>query len=82
VSLKEEGASDKGGSIKNVEDRVFTQELLNGIQVDYRVAMTLFYLEGKTVREISEILGIPQVLVKVRLHRARKQVLDKFGERV
>ena len=82
VALKEEGISDKGGSIKDMEDRVFTQELLNGLQMDYRIVMTLFYLEGKNIREISKILKIPQVLVKVRLHRARKKILDKFGKRV
>ena len=37
----------------------------------YREALTVFYVEGKSVQEAAESLGIKEDAMKVRLHRAR-----------
>jgi RNA polymerase sigma-70 factor (ECF subfamily) len=62
------------------ESRITAREVLNVLSVNHRTTMVLFYIEGKSVKEIAEMLGRPQVVVKVWLHRARKAILDKFGE--
>ena len=42
-----------------------------------KVAVLLFYMEDKSVKEISDITGMPQVTVRSHLFRARKH-LKKF----
>jgi RNA polymerase sigma-70 factor, ECF subfamily len=74
--------SDRGSDQAETENRLMAGEILASLPFDYRNIMVLFYLEQKTVKEISKILRIPPVLVKVRLFRARKQLLKQFGERV
>jgi len=46
-----------------------------------RLALTLFELEGRSVKEISKLTGWSGVLVRVRLHRARgrlKKILQQL----
>jgi RNA polymerase sigma-70 factor (ECF subfamily) len=48
----------------------------------YRIPIHLFYYEGYSVNEISDILGIPQGTVKIHLKRGReklKSVLTDFN---
>ncbi|MBQ2799069.1 MAG: sigma-70 family RNA polymerase sigma factor [Ruminiclostridium sp.] len=48
----------------------------------YRIPIHLFYYEGYSVNEISDILGIPQGTVKIHLKRGReklKSVLTDFS---
>jgi RNA polymerase sigma-70 factor (ECF subfamily) len=43
--------------------------------------VTLYYLDDRPVAEISEIMGLTQTNVKVRLHRNRKRLyalLNKY----
>jgi len=37
----------------------------------FREALTVFYIEGKSVKEAANILGVNEPAMKVRLHRAR-----------
>lgn len=37
----------------------------------HREALTVFYLEGKSLREATAVLGISETALKARLHRAR-----------
>lgn len=37
----------------------------------HREALTIFYLEEKSVREAAEVLGLSETALKTRLHRAR-----------
>ncbi len=51
--------------------------VLNAMQKlkpEYRTLMTLYYLDGCSVRELSEITGAPQGTVKTRIRNARKQL--------
>lgn len=47
------------------------EKILGGLKVDHRNILTLFYLEERTIKEISETLKISEGSVKVRLNRAR-----------
>lgn len=49
-------------------------EMLSELPEKLRLVLILYYLEGYKVKEIAEILRIPQGTVKSRLERARKQL--------
>ena len=48
------------------------RDLLLGLADEYRLPLMLFYAEGYKIREIAEILHLPQGTVQSRLHRAKK----------
>jgi len=48
--------------------------LVNDLPENYRVVLTLGELEGFTNAEIADILGLSLETVKIRMHRARKQL--------
>lgn len=56
--------------------RDFASKLLERAPRDDRVLLTLKELEDLSVEEIAEILKVKQSTVKVRLHRARKRMLE------
>ena len=49
-------------------------EAIQKMKPEYRALMTLYYLDGCSVRELSEITGVPQGTVKTRIRNARKQL--------
>lgn len=49
------------------------EKVLNKLKPDDKNILILFYLEERTVREISDILKISESNVKVRLNRARNR---------
>lgn len=51
-----------------------TQNLIKSLGKDLKETVTLYYLEDFSVKEISEILEIPEGTVKSRLSRARKEL--------
>jgi RNA polymerase sigma-70 factor (ECF subfamily) len=58
-------------------DREDTERLLNAIErlpESGRLAVTLFYLNGMSCVDVGRFLGVSANTVKVRLHRARKQL--------
>jgi RNA polymerase sigma-70 factor (ECF subfamily) len=58
--------------------RDLTSKLLARAPQDDRAVLVLKELEGLSVEEIAEILGVRIGTVKVRLHRARKRMLEDF----
>jgi RNA polymerase sigma-70 factor (ECF subfamily) len=63
----------------NVEDQLFTQEMLKELNHDMRTALVLFYMERMSIKEIAQSIKRPEQLVKVRLYRARKILMEKFA---
>ena len=49
-------------------------EAVNSLPELDKAAITLFYMDGLTYREISEFLGVSVSLIKSRLHRAKKKL--------
>ncbi len=49
------------------------------LPVHEREAVVLFYLDGRTRDELSQILGLSQNTVSVRLHRAREKLAVTLG---
>jgi len=77
VESTEEGGLDQA-------ERAALQELagklLDGANANDRTIVTLKELEGYSVEEIAELLNLNVSTVKVRLHRARKRMLEALKE--
>ncbi len=58
----------------NVEDYSDLYEAIRLLQPDYRAAVVLYYIEGFSIREVSQILDVPEGTVKSRLKRSRQQL--------
>jgi RNA polymerase sigma-70 factor (ECF subfamily) len=62
------------------EDQIAARELvaklLDRARPDDRIILTLKELDGMSIEETGDILGIKPANVKVRLHRARKRMLE------
>ncbi len=53
---------------------------LRQLAPEHREALVLFYLEGKSIRESSEILGLTENAFKTRLYRARSKMRERMDE--
>lgn len=51
-------------------------KLLAGLRLPYREVITLYFLEGFSIKEIGEIIGAPDGTVKSRLHYAKKELRE------
>lgn len=61
------------------QDRVRTvRMLINGLPEKQRSCMQLRDFEGKSYKEIAQILGITEEQVKVNIFRARQAIKQKF----
>jgi RNA polymerase sigma-70 factor (ECF subfamily) len=63
---------------RQLESRDLVGKLLERASAEDRVILTLKELEDMSVKEIAEILKLNAGTVKVRLHRARKRILDDY----
>jgi RNA polymerase sigma factor (sigma-70 family) len=66
------------------EDRLRLVEAIDLLPDDAREVVTLFYREGRSVRQVADLLGMREDAVKQRLARARQRLreslLDEIGE--
>lgn len=54
------------------------EEILNSLSDEQRIAISMFYYEQLSVREIAETLGVSENTVKSRLNYARKNAQEKI----
>ena len=73
-----DSSSDPGdlAVTRNMQETV--QKAICSLRPDYREVVTLFYVDGADVAEISRITGSPQGTVKSRLSRARAELKRKL----
>ena len=62
------------------EQKALIDKALNHIPEEDNLLITLFYKEDHSVEEISEITGLTESNVKVRLHRIRKKLYVEISE--
>lgn len=67
---------------KNDEYNIEFKEALDSIAEKYRLPVELFYGQGYKVREISEIMSLPQNTIKTYLSRGRTQLAKFYGEEI
>jgi RNA polymerase sigma-70 factor, ECF subfamily len=53
---------------------------INRLPPHYREVITLFHLQGRSVREVAAIVSASENSVLVRLFRARKALRDQLGD--
>jgi RNA polymerase sigma-70 factor (ECF subfamily) len=56
------------------------KEFIHRLPHDYCTVLLLSELEGHKIKEISEILGVSENTIKVRLHRARAKLRDEMRQ--
>jgi RNA polymerase sigma-70 factor (ECF subfamily) len=61
------------------ERRAAVRDAVAELPEDYRAVVTLRYLGGRSVREVADLLDIPEGTAKIRLYRARAK-LEKHLE--
>lgn len=61
-----------------VQDRV--REAIADLSLPHRVVVVLFYLEELSLKEIAQVLEIPEGTVKSRLHYARESLKQTLGD--
>ena len=62
----------------------FIHGLIDQLPVNYKVVLTLFYLDGFSYPEIVDITGMPEGTVKNYIHRARiklKKIVEDIMEK-
>ena len=57
-------------------------QVLETLDSKYRLVVLLYYMEGFSVREISNILDLPENTVKSRLYRGRKKIAEIYGYKI
>jgi RNA polymerase sigma factor (sigma-70 family) len=72
-----EDASDE---MRNNERKRAIQAALKNLSADDVTMITLFYLKEQSLEEISEIIEISAETAKVKLHRARKRLLEELKQ--
>ncbi len=80
-NLSLEVVSEPGGA-GGADDLVLSQEVRERMRLlspTFREALWLFVVEGLSIREIAEILSIPEATVKTRIHRAKAQLKDQLN---
>jgi RNA polymerase sigma-70 factor (ECF subfamily) len=64
------------------ESRIDVIEMLAKLSPEHREVIVLRELQGMGYEEMAEALKIPRGTVESRLHRARQELRDKFGDRL
>jgi len=80
----DDGRRDDESPENLVRDEEFRREVRNAVAQlpeQYRVVVTLFYLEERSYKEVAATLGIPMGTLKTHLHRARALLRDILVKR-
>ena len=70
------------GRSADAEEQLLNREIrerMRTLSPTFREALWLFVVEGLSIREISDILSIPEATVKTRIHRAKAQLKDQLN---
>lgn len=74
--------SDFSNSIVNLENDLDFEYIIKILNYDERRAMTLYYLEEYTTKEIGEILKTSENTIKTRIARARLKIKNNYKKGV
>ena len=82
-SIRDIGGSDEAGEQDETEmKRKLMREIVAELPEVERTIITLYYLMDHSVSEISEVTGISQSNIKVRLYRTRIKMHHEIIERL
>lgn len=81
VAASDQGAPHRPDVSQSLEARQQIELLLEGLEERDRMMLILKEVEGFAIEEIAEVLDLNSNTVKVRLFRARKKIISRFGKR-
>ncbi|HKR03844.1 MAG TPA: sigma-70 family RNA polymerase sigma factor [Bacteroidia bacterium] len=64
--------------LHHLEQKKYVNEALDKLPGEDATVISLFYMNESSVEEISEVTGLSQSNVKVKLHRSRKKLYDEL----
>jgi RNA polymerase sigma-70 factor (ECF subfamily) len=67
--------------VERKETQEVVQQAIESLPLPHRVVVVLFYLEGFSLKEIADVLEIPEGTVKSRLHYARESLKELLTEK-
>jgi RNA polymerase sigma-70 factor (ECF subfamily) len=70
------------GKGPEADDQLLNREVrerMRTLSPTFREALWLFVVEGLSIKEIAEVLAIPEATVKTRIHRAKAQLRDQLN---
>jgi len=77
-----DGGPSPAQAASSSEQRKLVHECLEALSSKHREVLVLCSLEGRTGREVAELLGVPEATVYSRLHYARaafREAAGRFG---
>ena len=66
---------------EDVENDMNFYSLIKNLKYDERIVILLYYMEGYSVEEISEIIKMNKNTVKTNLYRARQKIKNEIEEK-
>ena len=67
------------GTVEETEEKLTRlKQALNQLNPEYRAVLSARYLQELGRNEIAQMLGISEYNVKMRLYRAKKELVDRF----
>lgn len=82
-ALPDEPAGDddlEAAALATERDRI-VEQVLDALPDDSREVILLYYREGRSVRQVAELLDLSQAAVKQRMSRARKKIREDVAAR-
>jgi RNA polymerase sigma-70 factor (ECF subfamily) len=70
------------GFAADAEDRLLSREIrerMRTLSPTFREAIWLFVVEGLSIKEIAEVIDIPEATVKTRIFRAKAQLREQLN---
>lgn len=61
-------------SAQKTSKAALIRQVIGGLSAEHGEVIDLVYYHEKSIREVAEIVGIPEATVKTRMHYARKQL--------
>jgi RNA polymerase sigma-70 factor, ECF subfamily len=73
-----DGADDPETALQNKDRAEQVRRALTALSGDHRQVIDLVYYHGRTVKEVGEVLGIPEATVKTRMFYARRRLAEEL----
>ena len=70
---------DQLNEVDKAELERYLHDALSKLPEQDQVLVTLYYYEDQKIEEISQVTGLTESNVKVRIHRARKRMYELLG---
>jgi len=80
AELIEDSADDPETVLQTKQRNAVLAHCLKSLSLGHREIIDLIYYHGKSIREVAEVIGIPQSTVKTRMFYARSRLADLLKE--